>query len=1100
MYIIEIINGSLTTEIHGLKTKLKSGKITKGINTIDSFTFSLLPDNPGFGLINEFTTLVTAYNTNKERYDFVGRVLYAETTMDESGKITKTVTCENIFGYLCDSVQTYVDTQNWTVEGLLQHLIDCHNSQVEAHKQFKIGNITKKETNDNIYIGIQRDNTWEAINTKLIDQIGGEIQGRVEDDGIYIDYLERIGETKTTEIALSVNMKSITREQNPTSYVTRLIPLGCKLTDENGEETEQRLDITSANNGLNYIDDTEAIKLYGIHVGIVEWDNVTDSGILLTKGEAWIKENNKVLVRYSVTALDLSLLGLVLDDFDVGNWHPLKNSLIGIDDIARVIKKTIDVCDEIKSSIEIGDSFKSISDIQRDIAAQLKAAEENVSNLQKDSKNVANQLSQINKVIAESKAFVGVSNTVVYYYLSTSNTELVGGSWSEAAPEWKDGCYYWQKTITTYTDNSTTESNPVCISGETGTDGTGIESIVEQYYQSASATDLTGGSWSTNPPEWVDGKYVWTRSVVTYTDGTVVTTSPVCVTGAKGSTGNQGIGIASVDVWYYLSTSSTALSGGVWSTTAPEWVDGKYMWSKTVTTYSDKTSTETKPACITGAKGNTGAAGVGVDSIQTQFYLSNSKTTQSGGSWVATMPKWSKGYYLWTRSVITYSDGSVEYTEPICDTAWELVNEVEETFTTKIEQLTNSIKLEVSGSLGSNASIILSAGANKYTGELSLEQVRQAFADDPTAISISAGTITFNSNTLIINSSYFTLDASGYVTATGGTIGGWTLKNYKLYAGDGKNIKTVCVQAPTSSNLYVFAAGGTSHDSYADCPFRVTKAGKLYASDAVITGSVVSIDSPYKTEIDFGSLRLYWNDDLCGTINTKYWSNASAAGISLRIEEGGKYIMFSHPTEESATGWEIDYYLNYGWSTNYDEKHIFQTSARFLDKVYFSGLGAYFRGLYLYNNNYIKSVTNEGTVGEEMLGFDGTYVSVGSRGCATLLLGTTVYLKNTSTTVTSDRNAKNSIEALPDAYETFFDNLEPVRFKFNEGTSGRYHVGFIAQDVEAALTKSGLSSMDFAGYVDINFSGELGLSYDEFIAVLHNKIKRLEQRIAVLEQ
>ena len=136
MYIVEITNGELVTTIHGLKTKLNSGKIVKGINAIDSFTFSMLPDNPGFSLINEFITHVTAYNTNKERYDFRGRVLYAETTMDESGKITKTVTCESILGYLCDSVQTYVNTQNWTVAGLLQHLIDCHNSQVEEYKQY----------------------------------------------------------------------------------------------------------------------------------------------------------------------------------------------------------------------------------------------------------------------------------------------------------------------------------------------------------------------------------------------------------------------------------------------------------------------------------------------------------------------------------------------------------------------------------------------------------------------------------------------------------------------------------------------------------------------------------------------------------------------------------------------------------------------------------------------------------------------------------------------------------------------------------------------------------------------------------------------------
>lgn len=266
-----------------------------------------------------------------------------------------------------------------------------------------------------------------------------------------------------------------------------------------------------------------------------------------------------------------------------------------------------------------------------------------------------------------------------------------------------------------------------------------------------------------------------------------------------------------------------------------------------------------------------------------------------------------------------------------------ILAKTEELYNTKIEQLSKSITFELSGSLGNKASIKLAIGGKEYKDEIELSKVREAFANDNTAVTISAGVITFNSGTIVINSNNFKVDAQGVIEATSGTVGGWTLKNYKLYAGDGTNIKTVVIQAPTSSNLYVFAAGGTSHDSYADCPFRVTKAGKLYATDAIITGSVVSIDSPYKTELDFGSLRLYWNDDLCGTVNTKYWSGASTAGISLRCEEGGKYIMFSHADDTQGSGYTVDYYLNAGWSSNYDEMHIFQTSARFLDDAYFAG-------------------------------------------------------------------------------------------------------------------------------------------------------------------
>ena len=128
-------------------------------------------------------------------------------------------------------------------------------------------------------------------------------------------------------------------------------------------------------------------------------------------------------------------------------------------------------------------------------------------------------------------------------------------------------------------------------------------------------------------------------------------------------------------------------------------------------------------------------------------------------------------------------------------------------------------------------------------------------------------------------------------------------------------------------------------------------------------------------------------------------------------------------------------------------------------------------------------------------------VSVGTSSLPLYLRGSGVYLSSTGATVTSDRRKKNSIEALPDAYEALLDKIEPVRFKYNDGTSGRYHAGFIAQDVKAALEAAGLSTSDFGGFVDVNGDGEdFGLIYSEFIALLLHKIKRQEQRIAALEE
>lgn len=141
--------------------------------------------------------------------------------------------------------------------------------------------------------------------------------------------------------------------------------------------------------------------------------------------------------------------------------------------------------------------------------------------------------------------------------------------------------------------------------------------------------------------------------------------------------------VSFVDVEYYLSTSATSLSGGSWSTTAPTWVNGKYMWSRTVTTdgAGNRTySPNQNGVCIAGAQGatgakgdkgdtgGTGAAGKGVKTIVEQYYKSTSATAMSGGSWSTTYPGWENSKYIWTRSVITYTDNTTSTTTAVCVT------------------------------------------------------------------------------------------------------------------------------------------------------------------------------------------------------------------------------------------------------------------------------------------------------------------------------------------------------------------------------------------------------------------------------------------------
>ena len=433
MYIVTLKNGEKTTTIHGIKEKLKSGSVVKGINTIDSFSFAILPSNVGFNAIHDLQTLVQVYNTNKNRYEFQGRVLYSSSSMAESGFIQKEVICESFLGFLCDSQQSYVVEQNWTVRGLLEHILNIHNSQVEEYKRFQIGEVTATEKNDNLFLGIQREDSWKTIQDKLIGTIGGELAFRVVDGVLYLDYLEKRGATLSTEIALSKNMKSITREDDPSAYISRLIPYGAKLKNEAGEDTEERLDITGVNGGVNYIESQEALETFGIRYGTVIFDDVTTASNLLSKAQQHLAENNKVQIKYTISALDLSLLGLDINDFEVCNYYPIKNSLLGIDDVARIIKKTVDVVDESKSQFDVGDNFKTLSDIQLEREKTVLETAQKIQSMTSDframvSNEIANTTKEFEEIVIEQNTtvmndFEQVIFNVLQAYTETSDFE-----------------------------------------------------------------------------------------------------------------------------------------------------------------------------------------------------------------------------------------------------------------------------------------------------------------------------------------------------------------------------------------------------------------------------------------------------------------------------------------------------------------------------------------------------------------------------------------------------------------------------------------------------------------------------------------------------
>lgn len=356
MHTVTIKNGAEKTTIHSDNLdRISGGKIVKAVNAVDSFTFTIYPDNAGYDKLKPLTTSVTVTDDNTGKNVFIGRVLKCPDSMDEQGLICKTVTCEGRLGWLYDSVQPYIEYKMVGVRTVLASFISKHNAQVGDDKHISVGQVTVTAENNYTY-SVNWVSTMDAISEQLVGKFGGEIQLRDQDGKVYIDYLEHIGHGTDTKIELAVNLKTISREIDETSVITRLYPLGAKLTD-----SEKRLTIGSVNGGKDYIEDSALVAKYGVISGTQTWDDVTQASILKTKATAFLKSANKAKKQYKITAVDLSTIDMNLEQFELGCWYRVVNPLMGIDEDLRIIGITINLDNPEQSELTFGDKFETMT-------------------------------------------------------------------------------------------------------------------------------------------------------------------------------------------------------------------------------------------------------------------------------------------------------------------------------------------------------------------------------------------------------------------------------------------------------------------------------------------------------------------------------------------------------------------------------------------------------------------------------------------------------------------------------------------------------------------------------------------------------------------
>lgn len=377
MYLVKIFDGiedKQGTVIHSPfinELKLSSGVVTNKLNVIDDFNFAINLKNPAWGKVRPYQTLVKVTDVTKNKVIFNGRVIKPAGSMSDGGHFARKFESESIMAYLQDSSQRHSEIRDTTVREFLEIIINNHNRQVEPHKRFKVGNVTVTNTTDNVYRYLGYEKTFETIKDKLLDRLGGYIIIREESDGNYIDYLETVGkDVDTTPIRIAHNMKSMSYAINPTQVITRLVPLGMSIESENenaADASQARLTIENVNGGIDYIDDLELQKEFGIIEGSVTWGDVTTSQRLLTNGRNFLRDQKASVTNYTVDAANLELIGLDIDSFEVGNRHPLLNPVLGVNEKIQVIEKKTDVLKVENSSLTIGDKYRTLTQYQNEL-------------------------------------------------------------------------------------------------------------------------------------------------------------------------------------------------------------------------------------------------------------------------------------------------------------------------------------------------------------------------------------------------------------------------------------------------------------------------------------------------------------------------------------------------------------------------------------------------------------------------------------------------------------------------------------------------------------------------------------------------------------
>lgn len=314
-----------------------------------SFTFRVYKGHPYYKQLKVLTSEVIVYDDGA--CVFCGRMWRPEQDFDNM----VAVTCEGELTYLLDSQQRPF-TYTGGIDGYIGQLLDVHNSQVNASRQIKKGNIVVSGDGGYKEWIVQGFSDTLTLLRQLPESFGGYLRIRHEAGVRYLDYLWDYGGINSQVIRFGENLLDLTHYVDATQIITCLIPQGADVEykDESGETQSRAVDITSVNGGVDYIENAEAVELYGRIWGYQKWDDVTEPGILLAKAREYLKEASTLPASMEVSAVDLAAIDSTVQQFQLGFWTDVSSDPHGINQKFLLTRREVNLLDPGQGSITLG--------------------------------------------------------------------------------------------------------------------------------------------------------------------------------------------------------------------------------------------------------------------------------------------------------------------------------------------------------------------------------------------------------------------------------------------------------------------------------------------------------------------------------------------------------------------------------------------------------------------------------------------------------------------------------------------------------------------------------------------------------------------------